>query len=51
MDPEVLRSYLMQFGLTDLTKGDVATVIEVTDRDKDGKINLSDFRKILTQPR
>ena len=51
LDPEVLRGFLVQFGLTDLTKGDLATLLDLSDRDKDGRVNLSDFRKMLTHPR
>ena len=48
MDVEVLRRFLLDFGLTDLTKGDLSTLVDFADRDKDGKIGLSDFRKMTT---
>jgi Ca2+-binding EF-hand superfamily protein len=49
VDGEVLRRFLLQFGLTDITKGDIATLVDLSDRDKDGKIGLSDFRRIVAQ--
>ena len=51
MDLEVLRGYLLQCGLSDLTKGDMGTLLDLSDRDRDGRIGLSDFRRMLTQPR
>jgi Ca2+-binding EF-hand superfamily protein len=49
VDPELLRSLLLGFGLTELTRADMSAVIDMTDRDRDGKVGLSDFRRMLQQ--
>ena len=49
VDAELLRSLLLSFGLTELTRADMTAVIDMTDRDRDGKVGLADFRKMLQQ--
>jgi Ca2+-binding EF-hand superfamily protein len=47
VDAEVVRGMLVRFGLSDLTKADMQTLMDMTDRDRDGKVGLSDFRKMV----
>ena len=47
VDLEVLRSIFSNLGFGEVTSEDVDVLIETADVDGDGKISLSDFRKMV----
>lgn len=48
VDLEVLRSIFSNLGFGEVTSEDVNVLIETADVDGDGKISLSDFRKMVS---
>ena len=46
---EVLRSIFSNLGFGEVTPEDVTVLIETADVDGDGKISLSDFRKMVAR--
>ena len=47
VDTEHLTAVLVGLGVTEVTRGDVQLLVEQSDRDKDGKIGLNDFRRMV----
>eukprot|EP01084_Bolivina_argentea_P066389 121010_1 len=47
LDISILKNILINFGYKKITDKDIQILIDVTDQDKDGKINLSDFTNII----
>ena len=47
VDTEHLAAVLVRLGLTEVTRGDIQVLIEQNDRDRDGKIGLNDFKRML----
>ncbi|KAG8345196.1 EF hand domain [Trypanosoma vivax] len=47
MDVDVLTDVMKRIGLGDLSQEEMALLINTADFDKDGKINLEDFRSLL----
>eukprot|EP00937_MAST-01D_sp_MAST-1D-sp2_P000197 g197.t1 len=48
VDPEVLRRVFENLGFGEITDDDMKILIETGDVDKDGKISLDDFRKMVS---
>ena len=47
VDVGILRNILSEFGYHKITDKDLQVLVEAVDRDKDGKINIDDFRNII----
>ena len=47
VDTENLTAVLVGLGVTEVTRGDVQLLVEQNDRDKDGKIGLNDFKRMM----
>ena len=47
VDTEHLTAVLVGLGVTEVTRGDVQLLVEQNDRDKDGKIGLNDFKRMM----
>ena len=47
VDTDHLTAVLVGLGVTEVTRGDVQLLIEQNDRDKDGKIGLNDFKRMM----
>eukprot|EP01065_Artemidia_motanka_P011723 TRINITY_DN16380_c0_g1_i2.p3 TRINITY_DN16380_c0_g1~~TRINITY_DN16380_c0_g1_i2.p3 ORF type:complete len:267 (+),score=110.36 TRINITY_DN16380_c0_g1_i2:123-803(+) len=47
VDPEVLRNVMQQMGYGPMTEDEAVALIKTADWDGDGKIGLSDFRRML----
>lgn len=47
VDVGILRNILNEFGFHKITEKDLQVLVDAVDRDKDGKINLDDFRNII----
>ena len=47
VDTEHLMAVLMGLGVAEVTRGDVQLLVEQNDRDKDGKIGLNDFKRMV----
>ena len=48
VDTEFVMGVLMGLGVAEVTRGDVQLLVEQNDRDKDGKIGLSDFKRMVS---
>lgn len=48
VDTEHLTAVLVGLGVSEVTRGDVQLLVEQNDRDKDGKIGLNDFRRMIS---
>ena len=48
VDTEHLTAVLVGLGATEVTRGDIQLLVEQNDRDKDGKIGLTDFKRMLS---
>ena len=48
-DLSILRDIFSQLGFEELSEEDIQILIETADIDRDGRISLEDFRKMLSQ--
>ena len=47
LDTSILKQILLNFGYNKITDKDLQILIDITDQDRDGKINLNDFTNML----